>query len=51
LLYTQLVNKNQGDDDFISKVARTIEEARKLVEAGLEYVCRIEDAKLLRKSK
>jgi integrase/ribosomal protein S27AE len=37
LVYTHLVNfKN---DEFTSKVAKTADEASKLVEAGFEYVC------------
>ena len=39
------------DDEFISKVANTVEEACALVEAGYEYVCDIEDAKLFKKRK
>ena len=50
LLYTQLI-KSENDEDYVSKVARTIDEARKLVEVGFEYVCEIEDAKLFRKRK
>ena len=30
---------NPREDEYVSKVARTIEEARMLVEAGFEYVC------------
>jgi hypothetical protein len=37
LVYTHLLNfKN---DEFTSKVAKTADEASKLVEAGFEYVC------------
>ncbi len=49
LRYTQLVNP--GEDEYVSKVAKTIDEARVLVEAGFEYVCDVEDAKLFRKRK
>ena len=47
--YVQLVNFEC--DDFTSATAKTIEEAQKLVEAGFEYVCDFDDAKLFRKRK
>ncbi len=50
LIYTQLVNF-QGEDEYICKIASTIEEAKQLIEAGFEYVCDIEGAKLFRKRK
>ncbi len=50
LIYTQLI-KMENEEEYISKVARTIEEARRLVESGFEYVCEIEEAKLFRKRK
>lgn len=50
LIYTQLI-KPGNDEEYISKVAKTIDEARMLVEAGFEYVCEIEKAKLFRKRK
>lgn len=37
LVYTHLIDF--GDDEYISKISRTAEEASKLVEAGFEYVC------------
>ena len=49
LIYTHLVNFK--DDEYISKVAKTVEEACKLVEAGFEYVCEIEGVKIFRKRK
>jgi len=51
LIYTQLVNSIGEDEEYTSKVAKTINEARMLVEAGFEYVCDIEDIKLFRKRK
>lgn len=42
---------NPREDEYVSKVARTIEEARMRVEAGFEYVCDVEDATLFRKRK
>jgi len=49
LKYTQLVNFQ--NDDYVSKVANRIEEDCKLVEAGFEYVCDIEETKIFRKRK
>jgi len=49
LKYTQLVDF--GEQDFISKVAWTIEEACKLIEGGFQYVCDFENAKIFRKPK
>ena len=37
IVYTHLVNF--AHDEYISKIAKTAEEARILVEAGFEYVC------------
>ena len=48
-LYTQLVNFE--NDEFHSATVQNICEAQKLVEAGFEYVCDFEDAKLFRKRK
>jgi len=50
LLYTQLIKQDE-DEEYISKVAKTVEEARMLVEAGFEYICDIEGVKLFRKRK
>jgi len=51
LRYTQLINTE--DDEFISKVAKTVEEARVLVESGYEYITefRKEGIKIFRKRK
>jgi integrase len=49
LVYTHLVNFE--GDEYVSRAAWTLEEAQKLVEAGFEYVCDIEGAKLFRKRK
>lgn len=38
-------------DEFHSATAETIEEAKKLVEAGFEYVCTYNDTMLFRKRK
>jgi len=50
LIYTQLV-KNISDDEYVCKVAKTLEEAKQLIEAGFEYVCEMEGYKLFRKRK
>ncbi|MEM2419861.1 MAG: hypothetical protein QXL38_02600 [Candidatus Bathyarchaeia archaeon] len=49
LIYTQLI-EFQGDE-YICRVASTIEEAKQLIEAGFEYVCDMNGAKLFRKRK
>lgn len=41
--------KFEAEDEFHSAVAKTVEEARKLVDVGFEYVCDINGAKLFRK--
>jgi len=43
--------KRGGCEEFICKVAKTIEEAKELIELGFEYVCEFQDAKLFRKRK
>ena len=50
LIYTQLIN-NEGDDEYICKAAKTVEQAAELIEAGFEYVCEIDGVKLFRKRK
>ncbi|MCR3907143.1 MAG: tyrosine-type recombinase/integrase [Tenericutes bacterium] len=51
LRYTQLIQTD--DDEFITKVAKTVEEACKLIEAGYEYVTEFQDqgVKIFRKRK
>lgn len=49
LIYTQLVSFS--DDDYVSKVARNIQELCQLVEAGFEYVTDMDGVKILRKRK
>jgi hypothetical protein len=41
LVYTHFVNF--ASEEFVCKIAKTAEEASKLIESGFEYVCRIED--------
>jgi integrase len=49
LIYVQLIDIKE--DEYICNIAKTIEEAQKLVENGFEYVCDVEDVKLFRKRK
>ena len=49
LVYTQLVDF--GEEEYVTKVAWTLKEACKLIEAGFEYVCEMEGAKIFRKRK
>jgi len=49
LIYTQLVDFET--DDYHSATAETIDEAKKLIEAGFEYVCTHESYMLFRKRK
>jgi len=50
LIYTQLINV-EGDDEYICKAAKTVEQASELIEAGFEYVCEFDGVKLFRKRK
>jgi hypothetical protein len=49
LVYTQLMSFES--DEYHSAVARTVEEARKLLEEGFEYICQKDDLMLFRKRK
>jgi integrase len=49
LIYTQLLPDT--NDEFVCKVAETVEEATELVELGFDYVTEIEGKKLFRKRK
>jgi len=49
MLYTQLIDFE--GDDYNSAVAKSIEEARGLIEAGFEYVCNHDNTMLFRKRK
>jgi integrase/predicted RNA-binding Zn-ribbon protein involved in translation (DUF1610 family) len=49
LVYTHLVDFK--DNEYVCKAAWTLEEAQRLIEAGFEYVCEFEGAKLFRKRK
>lgn len=49
LVYTHLISFET--DEFTCKVAPTVDEAMKLVEAGFDYVTEIDSVKLFRKMK
>jgi len=38
-------------DEYVSKVARSVDDGCKFVEAGFEYVCDFDGAKLFKKRK
>jgi hypothetical protein len=50
LIYTQLV-KFENEEEFHSATAKTLEEAKQLIEAGFEYVTDMEGIKLFKKRK
>jgi integrase len=50
LIYTQLV-EFEDDDKYCTAVADNVEDARKLLETGFEYVCSHKDEMLFRKRK
>jgi integrase len=49
LVYTRLTNFES--DEYHAATAKTLEDAKQLIESGLEYVCDMEDYKLFRKRK
>ena len=49
LIYTQLVEFES--DEYCSAVAGNVDEAKKLIEAGFEYVCSHNETMLFRKRK
>jgi hypothetical protein len=50
LIYTQLVSFND-ESEFHSATAKTVEEAKLLIEQGFEYVTEMDGVKLFRKRK
>ncbi len=50
LIYTHLVNFADSED-FYSATAQTVDEARKLIETGFDYVTEMDGVKLFRKRK
>ena len=49
LIYTQLVTFE--NDDFVCKVAANTKEAKELIEAGFDFVCKMENESLFKKRK
>jgi integrase len=49
LVYTHLIDNE--NDDFVCKVARSVDEAKELVESGFDYVTDMDNMKLFRKRK
>ena len=49
LVYTQLIDFKK--DDYACRVAKTVEQAKELIEAGFEFVCDFEGNGLFRKRK
>lgn len=49
LVYTHLVDF--GGDEYVCKVARTVDEAKELVENGFDYVIDVDDVKMFKKRK
>ena len=49
MIYTHLINFE--GDEFTCRTAKTIEEAKQLIEAGFDYVTDMNDDKLFRKRK
>jgi integrase len=49
LIYAQLINF--GEDEWTARIARTLDEATKLIEAGFEYVTDMESVKIFKKRK
>ena len=41
----------EENDKFICKVAKTVDEAKALIEEEFKYLCKFEDVKLFRKRK
>lgn len=53
-IYVELYTEIYGDlkpEDYTCEIASSVEEAKKLIEAGFEYVCELDGEKLFRKVK
>ena len=50
MVYTQLI-AFENEDHFTCRVAKDVQEAKQLVEAGFDYVTDIDGVKLFRKRK
>jgi len=52
LIYVQIEQATfKGEKEYVCKAARTVNEAKELIESGFEYVCEIDGTKLFRKPK
>ena len=51
LLYTQLIQLNESDDQYVCKVAKTPKEIQELIENGFEFICTLDDFRFFRKRK
>ncbi len=49
MIYTHLLNFE--GDEFICRTAKTVEDAKRLIEAGFDYVTDMDDCKVFRKRK
>ena len=49
LVYTHLVDF--GGDEYVCKVAKSVDQAKELVESGFDYVADVDGVKLFRKRK
>ena len=49
LIYTQLVTFE--DEDYLCRVADNVQAATQLIEAGYEFICEMDKARLFRKRK
>jgi len=47
--YLRAITLTNGDEDYVCKVAKTIEEAKQLIENGFQYVTEIDGTKLFKK--
>jgi hypothetical protein len=50
-LYTQLIQRDESEDDFVCKRTRTPTEIQSLIEAGFEYVCDLDSLRFFNKRK
>jgi hypothetical protein len=50
-IYTRTVKFNEGNEEYYSATAKTVDEARKLVEDDWTYVCEIDGFKIFKKLK
>jgi len=53
MIYIQLEEEQsqKENEEYVCKVAKTVEDAKQVIEAGFEYVCEIDGARIFRKRK